>query len=163
MNGMDDAIVVEPVELPSEVLNLAIRTDAGITVLPFAFLNGQGIYSEPSVMLVKELRALGADAVFAQPPEERLFEVKKSAEALLVALVIGIASNASWDLMKQLLQRWREARLSVTYVELEEDNGRRGQAWKAEGDADGVIRAIDTLRGQPPHDPQIGDESTGQR
>ena len=131
-------------------------------VLPLRVSDGRGIYSESSVMLVKELRALGADADFAQPSNERLFEAKKSAEALLIAIVVGIASNASWDLLKHLLRRWKEARLSVTYVELDEGNGRRGSAWQVEGDADGVIQAIDSLRHQTGDDPQIGDGSTGQ-
>lgn len=163
MNGMgDETTQLQPVELPTEVRALAIRSDAGITVLPLNVSNGQGVYSERSVMLVKQLRAVAADAVFAQPSDERLFEVKKSVEAVVVALVIGIASNVSWDLMKQLLRRWKEDRLSVTYVELEEGNRRRGQAWRVEGDADDVIRAIDRLRGETAENPEIGYGSTEQ-
>ncbi len=137
---------VEAVELAPEILNLTTGLGAGIAVLPLDVVDGQGVYSEPSVMLVKELRSLGADAAYAHPSEQRVFEVKKSAEALLVAFVIGIASSASWDLMKSLISRWKEARLSVTFVELEEGHDRRGAAWKVEGDADSVIRAIDSLR-----------------
>jgi hypothetical protein len=137
---------VEAVELAPEILNLATELGVGIAVLPLDVVGGKGVYSEPSVMLVKELRSLGADAAYAHPSELRVFEVRKSAEALLAAFVIGIASSASWDLMKSLLDRWREAHLSVTFVELEHGHGRRGTAWKVDGDADSVIRAIDALR-----------------
>lgn len=158
----DPSAEVERVELSAEVMRLTSDTTAGIVVLPSTVTDGRGIYSESSVMLVKELRALGADATFAQPSDQRLFEVKKSAEALLIAVVIGMASNASWDLLKHLLRRSKEARLSVTYVELEDGNGQRGSAWQVRGDADGVIRAIDRLRHQAGDSPEIGDGSTGQ-
>jgi hypothetical protein len=106
-------------------------------------------------MLVKELRSLGANAEFAHSSDERLFEVKKSAEALFIAYVVGIASSASWELMTVLLRR-RKNRLSVTFLELE-GNKQRGLAWKVEGDPDSVIRAIDTLRTEPPSTKSIED------
>lgn len=148
MVGMDDASV-ESIDLDPDLVDLAIGLGKGIVVLPLEIVDGQGVYSEPSVMLVKQLRSLGADAAYAHPSEQRVFEVKKSAEALLVAFVIGIASNAAWELMKSFLARWKDARLSVTFVELEEEDGRHGTAWKVDGDADAVIRAIDSLRSRP--------------
>lgn len=124
------------------------RTE-GLLVLPLAIQDGKAVYTEASVMLVKELRSLGAEAEFSHPSNERVFEVRKSAVALVVSYVIGVASNASWELMKRLLRRRAAQRISVTYVELEDGHGLRGKAWKAEGDTDGVIQAIDRIRAAP--------------
>jgi hypothetical protein len=156
--GHSDA-AVEPVELQGEIRQLAAGLDTGIAVLPVDVVDAQGIYSESSVMLVKELRALGAEAAFAHPSEQRVFEVKKGVEGLVVAFVIGIASTASWDLMKLLLRRCKDGHLSLTFLELEEGHGRRGSAWRIEGDADGVIRAVDALRAERSSSEQIEDGS----
>lgn len=153
------AVIVESVDLAADVIDRGAALDTGIAVLPVKTADGKGIYSEPSVMLVKELRALGAEAEFAYPSEDRLFEVKKSAEALLIAYVIGVASTASWDLMKRLLRRRRTSRLFVTYLELEEGSDRRGAAWKVKGDSEGVVQAIDALRNGRSSDGQSDDGS----
>lgn len=137
---------VEEVEMPPETLVRAIDRTAGLVVLPLAIQDGKAVYTEASVMLVKELRSLGADAEFSHSSDERVFEVRKSAVALVVGYVIGIASNASWDLMKRLLHKRADRRISVTYIELEDGHGQRGKAWKAEGDTNAVIQAIDKLR-----------------
>jgi hypothetical protein len=127
------------------VLDRATRSKTDAIVLAAEVIDGKAVYSEASVMLVKELRALGADASFADPADDRVFEVKKSAEAA-VAFVIGIGSNAAWDAMKAYLSKRKDRRLSVTYVDLESDNA-KGRAWQVEGDSDGVVRAIESLRG----------------
>ena len=106
-----------------------------------------------------KMARIGADAEFSHPSNERVFEVRKSAVALVVGYVIGIASNASWDLMKRLLRRRADQRISVTYVELEDGHGLRGKAWKAEGDTDGVIQAIDRIRAAPEVERRTNDGS----
>ncbi len=138
---------IQPVELPDQLIARATGVDAGIVVLPVDDSGEKAVYSEASVMLAKQLRELGADAEFADPSEDRLFEVKRSAE-IIVAFVIGVAATASWDLMKKFLLRPKDesGHISVTYLELEEETGRKGKAWKVEGNPQGVVNAIDALR-----------------
>jgi hypothetical protein len=152
----EDGITVEEVAIVADIEQLGERP-TGVLVLPLRLQDGKAVYSESSVMLVKELRSLGAEAKFLHTSGERTFEVRKSAVALVVAYVIGIASNASWDAMKTLLRKRADRRISVTYVELEHGRGQRGTAWKAEGDSEGVIQAIDRLR-QPPENPPRADD-----
>jgi hypothetical protein len=157
MSTTADEVRVQPADLSPEILALATTTSAGITVLPLDLVDQQGVYSESSLMIVKELRALGGDAEYAQPAAQRVFEVKKSAEGLLLAYVIGIASTATWDLMKRLLSRRKDARLSVTFVELEEGHDLHVTAWKVEGNGEAVVRAIDAIRDRSLPDGQAND------
>jgi hypothetical protein len=143
---------VEPTQLPAGLIERAEALNAGVVVLPLDDSGPKALYSEPSVMLVKQLRALGADAEFAHPPQDRVFEVKKGAE-IIVDLVIGIAAAASWEVLRSYLLRSmdKKARLSISYLELEDEN-RRGKTWTIDGDPSGVVDAIDALRRDPPND-----------
>lgn len=79
-----------------------------------------------------------------------MFEVKKNAlDAAIVAYTLGIGSAASWDALKALFGSKSSGNISITYVNLEDEAGARGEAWKVEGDADDVLDAIDKLRDQP--------------
>lgn len=143
---------VEPTQLPAGLIERAEALNTGVVVLPLDDSGPKALYSEPSVMLVKRLRALGADAEFAHAPQDRVFEVKKGAE-IIVDLVIGIAAAASWEVLRSYLLRSmdKNARLSITYLELE-DEKRRGKTWTIDGDPSGVVDAIDALRRDPPND-----------
>jgi hypothetical protein len=160
MANNDDA-VVESVELPADVVERAGQVGTGIVVLPRDQRDGKAVYTEPSVMLVKELRATGADAAYLDPSDVRAFEVKKGVLGDgLLAVVIGIASNGAWEAIKALLRRGPTQPLSVTYLELDDGNERRGLAWKVEGDPDAVLDAIDKLRRGEPEPPQVDDGRT---
>jgi hypothetical protein len=130
-----------------DVLSRAMEAESELIVLPLQYLDtGVALYTEPSVMAVKALRAQGVDAAFLDAPEQRTFEVKKSGlETAVVAFVLGIASNAAWDGIRHLLGVGA-ARLRVTFVELRHGNDRRGHAGTVEGDAESVLAAIDKLR-----------------
>lgn len=138
-------IKVELTELPSALVERVKGFDTGIVMLPLDDTREKAVYSEPSEMLVKELRSLGADAEFADPPESRVFEDKQGAE-IAMAVVIGIVATASWDVMKLVLLRFRPQKLSVTYLELEPGSDTHGRAWRVEGDPEGVVKTIDALR-----------------
>lgn len=138
---------IQSVAIDDALLERAIRVDAGVVVLPASHADGKAVYTEASVMLVKELRVLGAAAEYLDPSGDRVFEVKKGDFGTLVlSFLVGIASAAAWDAMKAYLSVRPKARLSVTYVELEDVDGRRKKAWKVEGETAGVIDAIDRLR-----------------
>lgn len=111
----NDDVVVESVDLPPDVVERAGQVTAGIVVPPREQRDDKAVYTEPSVMLVKELRAAGADAAFLDPSDVRAFEVKKGVLGDgLLALFIGIASNGSWEAIKALLRRGTTQPLSVT-------------------------------------------------
>jgi hypothetical protein len=134
--------------MDAEILDRATGLNTGVAVLPMSQRDGKAIYSEASVMLVKELRAHGAAAEYLDASDDRVFEVKKGAIGTAVlSVVLGIASSAAWDAVKIWLMGKPTNRLSVTYVELEDVGGRRRKAWRVEGDATGVVEAIDRLRG----------------
>ena len=138
---------VQNTHLDSELVRRAGKATTGIVVLPLRNAEGKAIYSEPSVTLVKELRAGGVEASYLDPSGERAFEVKKSDLAdLVLQVVVGIASNASWEGLKALLRRKPNERLSVTYLELDDGAGRKGVAWRVDGDTESVLEAIDALR-----------------
>jgi hypothetical protein len=158
------SVIITSVELEPATLERAIQLNTGVAVLPAAQMDGKPVYSEAAVMLVKELRTLGTTAEYLDASDSRVFEVKKGAiETAVLSLVLGIASSAAWDGVKTWLARRRGARLAITYVELENSDGRRGKAWRVEGDADQAIQAIDRLRTtggsseDQTHSPEQGD------
>jgi hypothetical protein len=140
----------EPAEIDADVLARAEAMAVALVVLPVRHVNGLGVYSQTSVLFVKQLRAAGLSAEFLDPPESRTFEVKKSAfTTVIMPVVLGIGSSAAWDAIKAIFRSRsaeEKAKLSVTYVDLDRRNGQRGAAWKVEGDSDAVLQAIDKLR-----------------
>jgi hypothetical protein len=113
--------------------------------------NGRGVYGEATVFLVKDLRAAGVPAVFADPSDRRVFEVKKSAVGTaLVAVVLGLVSNAGWDGVKAWLRREQadDQRLEVSFADVSADGART--VWAVKGRADEALRAVDRLRERPP-------------
>lgn len=143
----------EPTHIDPDVLSRAEAVPAPLVVLPVRQVNGEGVYTQSSLLLVKRLRAAGLVAEFLDPPESRTFEVRKSAlTVVIVSIALNIGSSAAWDAIKAVF-RWRsaekKAKLSVTYVDLDSEE-RRGMAWKVEGDSDAVLQAIDKLRQNPP-------------
>ncbi len=152
----DPSVRAEPIDIDAAVLARAEAVAALLVVLPVRHVNGQGVYTQTSVLLVKRLRAAGLSAEFLDPPELRTFEVKKSAfTEVIVSIALNIGSSAAWDAIKAVFRsRSRSAgeqpKLSVTYVDLGGEDGHRGKAWKVEGDGDAVLQAIDKLRQNVP-------------
>lgn len=140
--------LADPIELDAELVLRASEMASDVVVLPSRVGSDRAVYSERSVTLVKELRALGVEAAYLDPPERREFEVKKGALSdAIQTIALGVASAASWDALKVLLLRKPTRRLSVTYLELEDHHGQKGTAWKVEGDSAAVVDVIDKLRG----------------
>jgi hypothetical protein len=148
MSSEQPVISTTSVALSPDIGERARASTADLVVLPSKVEGDGPVYSEHSVMLVKQLKALGAEVTFADPSEERRFEVKKGAlTTAALALVIGIGSNASWDFLKKFLRREKSNRLSITYVALDKSDGSSETAWLLEGDSESVIQSIDRLRG----------------
>jgi hypothetical protein len=99
---------VEQQEL-AEMLSGA-TSSTGIVILPERRLpNGIGVYSEQLISFVKELRADGVEVNWADEPDKRSMEGKKSVAADTLSAIIGfpwgVLSNATWELIKSWFSR----------------------------------------------------------
>jgi hypothetical protein len=147
---------VQHEELDPAVVERARAKGTSIVVLPARIVGDRSVYSGASANLVKAMRANGIDAQFLDPPEDRAFELKKSGELVQAgAYVLGIASAASWDLIKRVLGMRSERRISVTWFPLEDGPDQKTEAWKVEGDTSAVLKAIEQWRARQ------GPESVG--
>jgi hypothetical protein len=129
-----------PIGLPDEIT-------VDLLILPRKLdEDGDGLYDDSVLTLVKELRAEGITADYLHPPEERRWIGEKSAVALVVEFVIGVGGNAGWAALKALFRR-REAgtirvRLARRTSRGEEDEW---EWFEAEGTGEEVARAIEAL------------------
>lgn len=120
---------------PATVLVLPLHEDE----------DGNGVYPEETLSLVKRLRVDGAKASYLHPPERRRFEGRKGVIADAVYTVaLGVVSSAAWDGVKRLLGR-SQKRLDVTFGQLDGPEGDAARWWHVEGDGDDVLAAIDKL------------------
>src|ERR1700722_3906588 len=146
----DPIVRGERADIDVAVLARAEAVSASLVVLPVRNIKGQGVYTQTSVLLVKQLRVAGYSAEFLDPPESRTFEVKKSAlTTVIVNIALNISSSAAWDAIKAIFRSRpaeEQAKLSIVYVDLDGKEGQRGTAWKVEGNSDAVLQAIDKLR-----------------
>jgi hypothetical protein len=149
----DPIVRGERADIDVAVLARAEAVSASLVVLPVRNIKGQGVYTQTSVLLVKQLRVAGYSAEFLDPPESRTFEVKKSAlTTVIVNIALNISSSAAWDAIKAIFRSRpaeEQAKLSIVYVDLDGKEGQRGTAWKVEGNSDAVLQAIDKLRQNP--------------
>jgi hypothetical protein len=143
----------------TDLVERARHHDEDVIVMPLREQNGLGVYSQESLFLVKDLRSAGVRARFLHDSEARTFEVRKSAEALVGAIILSVVSNAAWDAIKVLFSRSKkDQQLKVTIVDLRDADGHEATSWTVDGDAEAVIRAIDRLKEEkqdedrPPHD-----------
>lgn len=153
----------EPTDIDAAMVARAEAVAAPLVVLPIRHVNGQGVYTQTSMLLVKQLRAAGLSAEFLDPPESRTFEVKKGVfTEIIVTIALNIGASAAWDAIKAVFRSrsvGEQPKLSVTYVDLDSKDGERGKAWKVEGDSDAVLQAIDKLRQNVPLGSHAEDEA----
>lgn len=130
-----------------ELVALARARASEVVILPLDRTALPAVYSEATLMLAKTLRAHEVSAAYLDGPEDRTFEVRKSAvtELVWVPLAVGLVGNATWDIIKTLLGAVRSRRLRVDYTDLEVE-GTRATTWSVEGDARAVLRALDQIR-----------------
>lgn len=148
---------LEQMDIDPEIAAQARTIQGSVVVMPVHRVDGRGVYTQSSILMVKRLRAAGVEAEFLDSADQRTFEVKKSIEALILTVVLGVASSAAWDGIKAFFRSRPKGRVSVTYVDLEGITGQRGTAWKVEGDSDAVLDAIDRLRSN-----KLGSSSSGE-
>ncbi len=146
-NAEPDGLTEVAIDVDPDILRRAQEAGNGVVILPVRMANGKAVYTSSSVLVVKLLKAEGVDAEFLDESSQRVFEEKNSIEvALGAAFVIGIASTAAWDGIKALFRSRRPGKLSVTYLDLEQDEGDHVTGWTVEGESEDVLEAIDRLR-----------------
>jgi len=91
----ESIVHTEPADIAADVLVRARAVAVPLVVLPDRHVNGRGVYTQTSVLLVKQLRGAGLRAEFLDPPESRTFEVKKG--AFTTAIVNSVKSTARPD------------------------------------------------------------------
>jgi hypothetical protein len=75
-----------------------------------------GVYDESVGSVAQELNALGVVAEWSEPAGSRVWAARRSADqiALVVDLVIGVASNAAWEGLVAILHRRGRQRVRAT-------------------------------------------------
>ncbi len=132
---------------PDEVGESAASGDPGLTVLPLYRLeDGRGVYGEPALFLVKELRAEGISARFLDDSSNRTFEAKFGyLDEFVLPYVLGIASSAGWDGLKALARRLasqnNKTKVQITVIE-----AGSGAGWRLEGEAREMPAAVERLQ-----------------
>jgi hypothetical protein len=66
---------------------------------------GNGLYDDSAVTVVKELKAFGVEASYQHDPDHRTWIGEKSVEIVVLNLITGIASNAGWAALCKLVGR----------------------------------------------------------
>ena len=131
--------------LPEQVTVLPLRSDG----------DGNGIYPEQTVSLVKDLRVEGVQAQFLDPVEARRFEVKKSAVIVgMIFVGLAIAQGASYDIAKAAVLRLirkadKDRAMTLDFVRIEPTGATT--AWRITGSSDDVVDALEAL--PPPQPP----------
>jgi len=67
--------------------------------------DGRGLYHDTVVTIAKEFRAEGVSATYQHDQDARTWVGEKAATEVVLALVIGIASNAGWAALCRILRR----------------------------------------------------------
>lgn len=139
-DGLDDAVVVADVTSDFAWLDLKSLPLADLVVSPLRTDGaGRGVYSESSVGLVKALKADGVEAAFLDTSEQRTFVTQKSAE-LLVAIVVGVMSNAAWSALIAIFKRAATKELDLTVYRT--NTGGETKFFHAKGASRSVIRVL---------------------
>jgi len=152
--GRSTIATVEETDLPAGQFELARAIGSEVVILPGRRADdGQGVYSEATLFLAKELRAEGVNVAYLDEPKDRFFEVKKSALLdAFVTIVLGVGSAAAWDGIKALFKKnsLDDKQMEMTYADLSPNGS--GKTWTVRGSGEDVLNAIDELREQPPRD-----------
>jgi len=105
-----------------------------------------GVYDEFIGSIAQELRALGVVAEWSEPAGSRAWAARRSADqiALVVDLVIGVASNAAWEGLVAILHRRGRQRVRATVGSRVAEEAT--ECWvQIDGDAEAVANILRDL------------------
>jgi hypothetical protein len=82
------------------------RIDTDVVVLPREVEeDGSGLYDDSVLTLAKALREEGASADYQHDREHRNWIGERSATAIVLTVVLGVASNAGWHALRRLFSK----------------------------------------------------------
>jgi hypothetical protein len=96
--------------------------DHELIILPSYFHEGLPIYSSSIDTLVEDLRDSGIDAAYLHDAEHQLWRVTESAGQVALSFVVGIASNAAWNLLIMWLRRRKDSQVEATVLDMRRDS-----------------------------------------
>ena len=98
-----DHVVVIPPRRSDPPATLPESWTADVLILPREVVDGRGLYDDSVVTVAKELRAAGTSADYAHGPDAREWIGEKAVDAIVLSLIVGIASNAGWAGLRALV------------------------------------------------------------
>jgi hypothetical protein len=131
------------------------RVDTDVVVMPREVDEGGiGFYDDSVLTLAKALRAEGASADYQHNREHRNWIGQRSATAIVLTVVLGVASNAGWHALRRLFSkahaadhvRGKVARCTQRADEI------RWEWYEFDGTGEEVARALERIG--PPPDPE---------
>ena len=145
--GCDHVVVIAPHRMSTPPATLPDSWTADVLILPREVVDGRGLYDDSVVTVAKELRAAGTSADYAHGPDAREWIGEKAVDAIVLSLIVGIASNAGWAGLRALLGRARSNRVRIRVARMRETlNGREAEWFELEGPADEVAEALRVLQ-----------------
>jgi hypothetical protein len=134
-------------KIDSPVSGVPARIDADVLILPREISDDRGLYDDSVLTLAKDLREAGITAEYQHPAEAREWIGERGVD-ILVAFIVGIASNAGWAALGALLRqrhagdpvRVRAARIS------DREAGVDWEWFEVEGPGEDVADALEALR-----------------
>jgi len=130
------------------------RVDVDVLVLPREVASSGGaLYDDSAVTFAKELRSLGATAGYQHKPAARQWIGERSAVAIVLTFVIGVASNAGWAALKSLFaSRYANDRVKGKIARCTRaPNSVTWEWFEVDGKGEEVARILEALN--PPADP----------
>jgi hypothetical protein len=136
------------------------KLEADLVVLPREItMDGRGLYDDSVITIVKELRSLGADATYQHEKDDRAWIGEQSAEAVALALIIGVASNAGWSGLQALFRHsfsGKRVHVRVGHYEELADGSRKAEWYEIEGNGEQVADALRQLEVSKGRDEEAG-------
>jgi hypothetical protein len=135
------------------------RWTTDVLILPREVVDGRGLYDDSVVTVAKELRAAGTSAGYAHGPDAREWIGEKGVDAIVLSLIVGIASNAGWAGLRALVGRARSNRVRIRVARVRETpDGPEAEWFQLEGPGDEVAEALRVLQESSQTALELGDD-----
>ena len=111
------------------------------------------------ITIVKELKALGADARYLHDKDDRAWIGEESAARIVLDLIIGVASAAGWSGLQALFRgsfSGRRVRVRVGRYEQLGDGSTKAEWYEIDGSGEDVADALAQLAPREGRDEEAG-------
>ena len=118
-----------------------------VLVLPREIREGEALYHDTVLTLVKELRVEGATAAYQHGPDSRDWIGEKHLSPAEIEFFVAISAHAGWDAVRSLLRRrHRTGRVRARVARVTQKDGEiRSEIFEVDGPGDEVARALELL------------------